>query len=269
MSLLSRFYFTAALGASLLVTPQLLAQQTTAPREQQQNQPRTQQAQPAQPGQPGQRPQAQPGQRADAQLAACLVIANEGEVAVAKLAQQRASNPQVKRFAEQMIEDHGQMLQKLQRIAGAQAGQRSAEGQPDQPRTNRPAEGQANRPNQPERDRPAVSAEAARQAGSAMRGGSIDFVALKRELAQQCLETTRKELGSKEGKEFDRCYMGMAIMKHMEAIDTMKVFKNHASPEFAQALDGGIRTATTHLEHAKEIAKQLEGDAASTARREK
>ncbi len=95
----------------------------------------------------------------------------------------------------------------------------------------------------------------------------MNFVALKREIGKQCLESTRKELGSKEGKEFDKCYIGMAIVKHMGAIDTMKVFKNHASPQFAQSLDEGIRTATTHLEHAKEIAKQLEGDAASTARR--
>jgi hypothetical protein len=60
----------------------------------------------------------------------------------------------------------------------------------------------------------------------------------------------------------------MQIMKHMEAIDTMKVFKEHGSDEFAQVLDEGICTAQTHLDHAKQIMKQVEGEAASTARRE-
>ncbi len=170
MSLMSRFYVTAAFGASLLASAQLLAQQTTAPREQQQNQPRTQQGQPAQPGQPGQRQQGQPGQRADAQLAACLIVDNEGEVAVAKLAQQKASNPQVKRFAEQMIEDHGQMLKKLQQVAG-QTGERSATGQQDQPRANRQEQAQPNRTNQPER------AEDIRPAAEQAGGASVVLVA--------------------------------------------------------------------------------------------
>ena len=53
-----------------------------------------------------------------------------------------------------------------------------------------------------------------------------------------------------------------------EAIDTMKVLKEHGSDEFAQTLDEGIRTAQTHLDHAKQLMKQLEGAAASTARRQ-
>jgi predicted outer membrane protein len=189
-------------------------------------------------------------------------VDNHGEVAAAKIAQQRAENSQVKRFAEQMIEDHGQFIEKLQRFAGGpQAGGRPAGGQQDRPQRDRAEQPQSNRQAQTEGAQPAAQAEA----GGA-RGG-LNFVALKRELGQQCLESTRKELESKEGREFDKCFMGMQVMKHMQAIDTMKVFRNHASPQLAQALDEGIRTAQTHLEHAKEIAKQLEGQAASTARR--
>jgi putative membrane protein len=279
MSMMSRFSVTAALGTSmLLAAAQLTAQQPAPPRVQP-----AQPGQPRQPAQPGQRPQpGQGGQRADAQLAACLIVDNQGEVAAAKIAQQRADNAQVKRFAEQMVEDHGEFINKLQRFTGgARPAARPGAGQEGQPQRGRQEQAQPNRQDQAQREGTARPADTARppaertareeqrsiqQPGGAMRGG-LDFVSLKQELGRQCLESTRKELESKEGKEFDRCFMGMQIMKHMVALDTMKVFKNHASPELGQTLDEGIRTAQTHLEHAKEIARQLEGDAASTARR--
>lgn len=276
MSRSSRFLVAAALV--LGVEASSFAQQATQPRPPQPNQPRVQPGQPAQPGQPG----LQPGQanqrtesRADAQLAACLVVDNQNEVALAKLAQEHGQSQQVKRFAEQLIEDHGQLLTKLQRFAGP--------GQPGEGRGQRRTEGaerrdpaQPNQENQPAdratADRPAAADQprdpGTPRAGGVQRGGQLDFVAIKREIGQQCLQSARKELQAKEGAEFDMCFMGMQIMGHMHALDTMKVFKQHASPELAQTLDEGIRTATAHLEHAKEIGKQLHNQAVSTARRQ-
>ena len=96
--------------------------------------------QPGQPIQPGQVQPAQVGQpmeaRADAQLAACLLIDNQGEVTLSKFAAERTENAQVKRFAEQMVEDHGQLITKLQRFSSpiGQAENRNAQSaQPQQP----------------------------------------------------------------------------------------------------------------------------------------
>jgi predicted outer membrane protein len=200
--------------------------------------------------------------RADAQLAACLIVDNEGEVALGKIAKERAQSQQVKQFAEQLIKDHSEMLTRLQKFAGG-AG---AEGRP-RAAANDAAGAQATRPaaDQPgAAERPSDRA----RAGGAQRGGAINFVALKRELGQQCLQSARKELESKEGQEFDMCYTTMMIVKHMQALDTLKVFKNHASDEFAQALDEASRTVTTHLEHAKDLGKQLHKQAVATARRD-
>jgi putative membrane protein len=46
-----------------------------------------------------------------------LNAANAGEIAEAKLAQQRATNPAVKQFAQQMITDHSAMDQQGQKVA--------------------------------------------------------------------------------------------------------------------------------------------------------
>lgn len=53
----------------------------------------------------------------DRQLAACLISDNEGEVALAKFALQKSQNPDVKEFAEQMIQAHGECLKKLSQFA--------------------------------------------------------------------------------------------------------------------------------------------------------
>jgi len=55
-------------------------------------------------------------------LATCLLLKNEGEVEISQFAQERAQNPQVKQFAQQLIADHQALLPKLRQIAGAQAG---------------------------------------------------------------------------------------------------------------------------------------------------
>src|SRR5262245_4915998 len=50
-------------------------------------------------------------------LATWLLTENETEIALAQLAQQRAQDPEVKQFAQKMIDDHRQMMQKLQPFA--------------------------------------------------------------------------------------------------------------------------------------------------------
>jgi len=54
---------------------------------------------------------------ADQQIASLIAIKNEEEVALNRLASQHAQNDQVKQFAQQMVQEHGQMLQQLQKFA--------------------------------------------------------------------------------------------------------------------------------------------------------
>jgi hypothetical protein len=43
----------------------------------------------------------------------CLIVGNEGEIALAKIAKQRATDPELKQFAQKMIEDHTAFVNKL------------------------------------------------------------------------------------------------------------------------------------------------------------
>jgi hypothetical protein len=103
------------------------------------------------------------------------------------------------------------------------------------------------------------------QPGRGQMGGATDFVSLKHELGQQCLQSGQRELGSKQGAEFDKCYIGMQIAKHQEAADVMTVFRRHASGQLGQTIDEGLPVVQSHLEHAKQLIKQLESSTPATA----
>ena len=55
----------------------------------------------------------------DSVLAQWLIMQNEGEVKLAEFAHQRATNADVKEFAEKMMEEHRQMISKLRASSGA------------------------------------------------------------------------------------------------------------------------------------------------------
>jgi len=61
-------------------------------------------------------------------MANCLLAQNEAEVQLTQLAEQQAQSSDVKQFAQKMAQDHRQMIQQLQQIAGTQSGSSSRLG---------------------------------------------------------------------------------------------------------------------------------------------
>jgi hyperosmotically inducible periplasmic protein len=180
------------------------------------------------------------GNMTDAQLAAMLLIDNQNEVATARLAEQRTKDAEVKKFARKMIEDHSKFIEKLRPLAGQYASIAA-----NDVGSGRATTAQRN------------------------RGESLDIVQLKQQLGQKCLESTHKELKSKEGTKFDHCYVGMQVGEHMKMVDTLSVFQEYASPDFKALLKEGEETAEEHLKHAKMMAeKMMDGHAGSTTSRE-
>ncbi len=55
----------------------------------------------------------------DRELAACLLQKNKAEVELGKIAADRANDKDVKDFAEKMIKDHKQVIEKLERVVGS------------------------------------------------------------------------------------------------------------------------------------------------------
>src|SRR3954469_15158820 len=57
--------------------------------------------------------------------AGCLLAKNKSEVELSQLAVQKAENPEVKQFAQKMIQDHHKMIEQLQPLATQGGASRS------------------------------------------------------------------------------------------------------------------------------------------------
>ncbi|HUG70782.1 MAG TPA: DUF4142 domain-containing protein [Pirellulaceae bacterium] len=210
----------------------------------------------------------------DQQIVECLIMENENEIAVAQIAQRQASSPEVKGFAQTMIKDHGEFIAKLQRFTGSpQADARTGRRPDAQPRTQTATqpetpEARSDRPDaQPQQPIVRQESDTARVrqpgtdvAGTRTRGGRTDFVAIHREIGDKCLQSIKTELESKDGKEFDQCFMNLQAMSHTKMVASLEVLQKHVSPDLREVLKEGHDTTKQHLEKAKQLAKNLDDD---------
>jgi predicted outer membrane protein len=229
------------------------------------------QGQPAQ-GQPG---HGQAGnQIGDREMTEALLVDNQGEVAMAQFALQKTQNQEVRQFAQKLIDDHQKMIDSLKQAGAGEGATAATTGQSTtgQSTTGQPATAGASGQARPDPNataasdrRNSVNPGAAELGAGQGSSGPTDFVSLKRELGKQCLQSSQRELGSKQGAEFDKCYIGMQIAAHQHAVDTLTVFRRHASDPLGRTIDEGLPVVQAHLEHAKQLMKQLESATPSTA----
>lgn len=212
----------------------------------------------ARPGQQTSQPSQQAGQL-DQQIAACLLLGNQEEVALAEFAQERAQNPRVKEFAKMMIEQHQQAIAKIQQAS------------PELASLNLKLKANATGGDEPqyEATRPAARTTGATAAGeaSARAGESAadsPMFAWARDTAQECLNLTAKELSEKQGAEFDKAYMGQQCTAHVGMLAKLRASKSHASEKLQPVLAEGIEMTQHHLAEAKQIKQGLKET--STAR---
>jgi predicted outer membrane protein len=196
----------------------------------------------------------------DGQLAACLVQANKAEITLAQIAQKKASDREVKDFAEKLVEDHTAFLAKLEKFDTH--GEHAAPAR-DIPRTTKPAT-TTDRDAVPERTTKAPREESAPRTFAATDNHMATMMQIKKDLDERCLATAERELSQKEGAEFDRCFMGMQVMGHLKMADTLAVFKKYASPDLQQVIAAGAQTTQEHLAEAKQYMKKVETAAAKS-----
>jgi predicted outer membrane protein len=253
--------------AGLAVAQQLQQAPTTQPRPGQPGQRDPAATQPAQPGQPAQRGQqytaefrgtqttgALAGKEIEHYLANCLLIKNKAEVELSQFAQQQAQSPEVKEFAQMLIKDHQQAIQKLQGLAGTQGAGRTSQRsdarqydtQTTTPATERP--GQALNRNGDQ------SITAANRPGG-QNDALGQLIELDRQITQRTNEMVREELQAKSGPEFDYCFVGAQIGSHTHMLAALDVIGQKSQGELRQFVQEAQPVVQRHLEHAKQIAK--------------
>ena len=184
--------------------------------------------------------------RADQEIAAVKLAFCRSGMEIAKLAAQKAESDEVKQFAAKMLKEHTEGCANLEKWAGNLA----------------PAQG---------RTLPApvdrAEADGRQPVARPAPGAALNWVMIQQQLAEQCLASAKQELAKKEGADFDKCFMFMAIGGHQQAVDADHVFKNHASPQFQGEVEECLKTASMHLAEAKEIMGKLTGESPRLTRK--
>ena len=101
-----------------------------------------------------------------------------------------------------------------------------------------------------------------------MHGNSIPvqtLISVDGEIHQRCLDAAKQELEQKEGKQFDKTFIGMQIGAHMQLANALEVLEKHVSQDLQPTLSEGAKTTRQHLAKAKSIMASLEGNAAEAS----
>lgn len=177
------------------------------------------------------------GPEFDAFVKHCLILSNQGEIAVAEFALQQSQSEQVQQFAKKMIDDHSKFVTAL----GGKARTTHREGADPTPNAT-------------------ATAELDAKIAPPLRKVAM----VEEEIAKKCLQSTKQALGSKQGAEFDKCFFGAQVVAHRGMRDKLQVLQQHVSPELAQKLQEGLQTTEEHLAMAEQTLQRLES---ATARR--
>ncbi len=213
-------------------------------------------------------------------IASCLVYENQVEVALGRMAQEKAQSGAVKKFAGMMVQEHQDYLAKLQKFA-PNSGELSTNLPESQDRSSVDVRGERDlqvkqnqnnqaQNNQAQNNKNPNSQENTGNAATQQQAGksnemAMNVIKLQQELAQQCLSDAQSKL-SKEGSEkFDKCYVGMQIAMHAGMKTKLTVFSRHSTGEFKQLIEQAIQTTDNHLAKAESLMEELDSGSASTS----
>jgi predicted outer membrane protein len=217
-----------------------------------------------------------------------LIQANKDEIEMGKVAEQRSSNPDVKQLATQMVQDHTRFLNQLEQFKGMRGNPQAGE----QPETQRGTAYRGPTPDgQPQqqdlsqqpgqqpgpgniRQRGLGGRLGMRQPGMAERGDQMmgehgpghEFAKIMESVDRSTQQAMIRELNSKQGADFDRCYLGCQLFGHMWVAEALKAFEMQASPQLKPILQEGLQTTEQHLTHIKSVLARIDNEPRTGAR---
>jgi predicted outer membrane protein len=206
--------------------------------------------------------QAGQGNQLDRFVAVCLALGNQEEIELAQIAQERAQNPQVKQFAQTMIEEHQQALSQLKQ-ADPQLASMNLELQAQGGAAGTTGAARA----ESETTRPGAQPPGAQRGQTAgAQGGQQPMVDFARDFRQECLNLVTQELGRKQGAEFDKAYIGQQVGAHMTMLAELRTAQRHIqNDQLKPVLQQGEQMVEHHLAQAKQIKQQLEAGGGQAA----
>ena len=95
------------------------------------------------------------------------------------------------------------------------------------------------------------------EAGAQGHGDAHQGIQLAKDIKEQCLQLTQRELSEKQGAEFDKAYIGQQLVAHVNMLAELQARQKYAGQELQPVIREGQQMAQQHLSQAKQIMEQL------------
>lgn len=190
----------------------------------------------------------------DNRVASCLVLANLGEIELAKFAQENLEDGEAKQFAKMLVEDHQKLNKELERFAPQAAAIKlssdsNSSSRDQQQRTTQ----QAGTNITPGFDNPSPSQQTATQNPTDQK-----LFQIEKEATQNCVAMTKEELQDTSGEKMEQAFLGCQVAAHIKMVSHLKAAENAVSPELKQVVVRAKDKAQSHLDEAKKLMKEQE-----------
>jgi predicted outer membrane protein len=181
---------------------------------------------------------------------------SEKEVALAQLAQQRSSNPQVKQYAQMLVADHEKMNQQLEQLAQKKGVEISSLNDEDMGATGSSETTTRGTANYGQAGSPATTTGAGgtnTTNGTPAATASSDTTG-RHGRAGMHEDRTYRELASKSGSDFDHAYLSAMVDDHRKDVKMFqKEAKDAKDAEVRSFADAQVATLQQHLERAQSL----------------
>jgi predicted outer membrane protein len=181
-----------------------------------------------------------------------LIKANEAEIELAKLAQQKTDNEELKQLAAMIVKDHQQLNQTLNKHAGKQSAGNEGSGKST-----------ADQASQDRKRDQATTTSAKSERASDTPTVPKELCKVSEQACENALKMTKEMLSNYDGQDFNMAFLGQQCVAHTMMLAELKAIESTGPKELRDLASQAAKKVETHLEKAKQLAKKLEDDSKS------
>lgn len=85
------------------------------------------------------------------------------------------------------------------------------------------------------------------------------LISVDNDIHERVMQAMRQELEQKQGREFDKAFMGAQCHMHLQMVSALEALQTHVSQDLQQTIRQGAETSKQHLTQAKQVKEQMEG----------
>lgn len=185
-----------------------------------------------------------------------LIMSNEAEIELAKLAQQKSDNQEVQKFAQMLIQDHQALNQTLKQHAGSsQAGQ-------SQTHSLQAGQTQTGQTQDRTGQQPAADSQTRSDRMTQWSDQTVpkELCQIGEQAYDNALKMTKEMLNRYEGQDFNMAFLGQQTIAHTMLLAELQAIESNGPQSLQPIVQQASSKVQMHLEKTKQLAKKFEDD---------